>query len=210
MLVYYVMIVINVHVTHVARIRYRHRQCESPSSLRPRRSSTTSPPTTTRRSTVPCCDDVTINRHRSTSMPSSLTSPPTTSLRRHAHPPSRCRHPRRRRHHLFTHCHRTSCSMIHVTHVIDHPRRHHDPPSMTTMATNFTIILLSTSPMLRPSYLFNVIFIHPLIIIAATHVTTPPQVPRRVEHDPENNFYFVHLFGRKVAVDSTGNANVTW
>ena len=32
----------------------------------------------------------------------------------------------------------------------------------------------------------------------------------RVEHDPENNFYFVHLFGRKVAVDSTGNANVTW
>jgi len=32
----------------------------------------------------------------------------------------------------------------------------------------------------------------------------------RVEHDPENNFYFVHLFGRKAAVDSTGNANVTW
>ena len=32
----------------------------------------------------------------------------------------------------------------------------------------------------------------------------------RVEHDPENNFYFVHLFGRKAAVNSTGNANVTW
>jgi hypothetical protein len=32
----------------------------------------------------------------------------------------------------------------------------------------------------------------------------------RVEHDAGNNFYFVRLFGRKVAVDSTGNANVTW
>ena len=32
----------------------------------------------------------------------------------------------------------------------------------------------------------------------------------RVEYDAQNNFYFVHLFGNKVAVDSTGNANVTW
>ncbi len=47
-------------------------------------------------------------------------------------------------------------------------------------------------------------------------ITSDPTSPRRVtaygrvEYDVQNNFYFVHLFGRKVAVDSTGNANVTW
>lgn len=48
---------------------------------------------------------------------------------------------------------------------------------------------------------------------AITSDSTSPRrltVYGRVEYDAQNNFYFVHLFGRKVAVDSTGNANVTW
>lgn len=32
----------------------------------------------------------------------------------------------------------------------------------------------------------------------------------RVERDADNHFFFVHVWGRKASVDSTGNANVIW
>lgn len=32
----------------------------------------------------------------------------------------------------------------------------------------------------------------------------------RVERDPENNFVYLRLLGRKVAIDSSGNATVDW
>jgi hypothetical protein len=32
----------------------------------------------------------------------------------------------------------------------------------------------------------------------------------RVEHDAHNNFYYVHLFGRKATVDSAGNTTIVW
>jgi hypothetical protein len=32
----------------------------------------------------------------------------------------------------------------------------------------------------------------------------------QVEHDSQNNFYFVHLFGRNAKVDAAGNTTITW
>ncbi len=47
-------------------------------------------------------------------------------------------------------------------------------------------------------------------ITADSKSAAPLTVYGRVERDADNNFFFVHLLGRKGAVDSAGNATLTW